>query len=148
MATATKITGVSSGIRISLSIVIAIALAIFIMLWDSGTIYNYGIPLWFGSMIFLPFLATVLVFGSGCLVQQLSCGEITWISQLQRAAITPIPFLLTNGLLYVIPGLRWPVEGLAQSATPLTRKGLSSGFYTFWVALYVQSIFISLSQFC
>jgi len=144
----TEITGVSTGIRVSISILVALILGLFILLWDSGIFYNVNIPVWIGPFIIVPLLATILVFAGDCLIQQLSCGEVQWIVQLQRASVVPIPFWFISTLLYFIPSLRWPIEGLIQGATPLTRKGLSSGFYIFWTALYTQSIFISLAQLC
>jgi hypothetical protein len=48
----------------------------------------------------------------------------------------------------MLPSLRWPIEGLVQSTTPAIRSGISSAFYTFWIALYTQSIHISLAQLC
>ena len=116
--------------------------------WDGGFIQTFRMPYLLGPLVFAPLLAVVLVFGADCLIQQLSCGEVKWAVQAQRAAVVPIPFFVQYFALYMLPILRWPIEGLVQSASPLVRKGLSSGFYTFWTTLYVQSLLISLSQLC
>lgn len=140
--------GMSGGIRIAIAIVVAIILTIFITVWDGGFLPLYSMPTWLGSVLFLPLLATVIAFGADSLVQQLSCGNVAWLVQLQRVAIVPVPYWCMSLLLRFLPVVRWPIEGLVQNATPSTRHGLSSGFYTFWVSLYVQSILISLSQLC
>ena len=139
---------ITSGIRVSLSFGVAIILGLFMLAWDGEFIQRFGMPLWLGPIVFVPLLAVVLVFGADCLIQQLSCGEVKWLVQLQRVAVVPIPFFIQYFALYMLPILRWPIEGLVQSASPLVRKGLSSGFYTFWTTLYVQSLLISLSQLC
>lgn len=142
--------GVGSATRIAVAVLIAIFLALFMLAWD-GELIPYriaGIAYWLGPVIFLPLLAVLVVFAGDCLIQQLSCGEVKWLIQLQRAAVAPIPFWFTSFLLYMIPSLRWPIEGLIQHTSPLIRNGVSSGFYTFWTGLYVQSLLISLSQLC
>ena len=138
---------ITGGIRITIAIVVAVILGLFMLVWDSR-LYYYGIPHWLGSVVFLPLIAILLNFGGDCLVEQLSCGKVSWLIQLQRAAVVPIPFWFMSFILYWVPLLRWPIEGLAQSATLSTKQGLSSGFYTFWVGMYVQSLLINLSQFC
>jgi hypothetical protein len=139
--------GVSSGIRITLALLVAIILGIFMLCWDAYFIPHDAIPNWVGPFIFMPLMATVLGFGSDCLVQQLSCGKVQWLIQLQRVAIIPVPFLIMWAFLYMIPGLRWPIEGLVQPHL-LIRKGLSSGFYAFWIGLYCQSLLNGVSQMC
>lgn len=140
--------GLSTGIRISISLLIAIMLGLFILLWDGGYIPTSGIPVWIGNIVFMPILAVVLGYGADCLIQYLSCGTVEWLVQLQRIAVVPIPFLFMSFVLYIFPILRWPIEGLVQHTTPSVRYGLSSGFYTFWTALYTQSFLIGLSQLC
>ena len=141
-------TMLGSGIRISIAIFISIAMAIFILLWDGGYIPLYSLPTWLGPFIFSPLLAVVLGFGGNSLIQQISCEKVEWLTQLQRVAIVPVPFILMWTLLYFVPGMRWPIEGLLQSQTPEVKKGISSGFYTFWLSMYVQSIMAGLSQIC
>jgi hypothetical protein len=146
--TPTAKSGISNGIRISLSFIIALTVGIFMMLWDGNFIPHSGIPDWIGAFVFIPLLATVLGLGSNCLVQQLSCGNVQWGAQFQRIIIVPLPFILTWGLLYLMPGMRWPIEGLVQGSLPEVRRGLSSGFYAFWVGLYTQSVLTGLAQIC
>ena len=141
-------TGVSSGIRFAVSIIISIVLGLFMVLWDGGFINTSNGPSWLGGFVFLPLIAVVLAFGGDSLVQQLSCGHVQWWIQIQRIVVVPIPFILMWGVLYMFPILRWPIEGLAQHATPSTRRGLSSGFYSFWIGLYTQSFLVGLSQMC
>ena len=140
--------GVTTTIRVTLSLVIAIALGIFILLWDAKYTYVAGWPEWLGQFIFLPLLSVVLGFGTNCLIQYLSCKKIQWLAQLGRVAIIPLVQWLLWGLLYMIPSMRWPIEGLVQDLPPETKKGLSSGFYAFWMGLYTQSIMNGLAQLC
>jgi len=142
------LTGLNGGVRFCIAILIALALGIFTLMWDGGYVPHSGIPSWVGTVVFLPLLAVGLGFGGDCLTQYLSCGLVQWLVQLQRIAVVPIPFLLLWALLYFFPIMRWPIEGLAQQATPTVRRGLSSGFYAFWIGLYTQSIMVGASQLC
>jgi hypothetical protein len=139
---------ITTSIRVTLSLLVAICLGIFILLWDCKFINGSGMPDWLGPYIFLPLLAVVLGYGTNCLIQYLSCKKVQWLVQLQRVALIPLPQYLMWGLLYMIPGMRWPIEGLIQDFTPEMKKGISSGFYTFWMGLYTQSIMNGLSQIC
>lgn len=142
-----KSSGVNSGIRIAIALLVSIILALFIFFWEM----NHGIPgapQWLGPMVILPLLAVVLSFGSNCLIQQLSCSQIQWLVQLQRVAVVPVPFYGMWILLYLIPAIRWPIEGLVQTVNPATRTGLSSAFYTFWIGMYSQGLLNSLAQLC
>ena len=142
------VSGVSTGIRISIAVGVALILGIFTLLWDGNFISKSGIPDFVGPYIFLPLIAVVLVMGADCLIQFLSCGSVQWATQAKRASVVPLPFWLVNILLKFIPILRWPIEGLVQRATPSIQRGLSSAFYMFFTGLYTQSILISLSQLC
>ena len=142
------ITGISNEVRISVALVVAIFLGIFSLLWDGNILPKSGIPAFIGPFVFLPLIAVALIFGSDCLIQFLSCGNVQWAIQAQRAAIVPIPFWVVSIVLKFLPIFRWPIEGLVQRATPSTRNGLSSGFYIFWTGLYTQSLLIGLSQLC
>lgn len=144
----TQKSGLGFGIRISIAIFISIAMAIFMLLWDGGYITISSLPTWIGPFVFSPLLAMLLGFGGNSLIEQMSCGQIQWSNQLQRIAIVPVPFILMWVLIYFVPGMRWPIEGLIQSQPPLMRTGISSGFYTFWMTMYVQSIMTGLSQMC
>lgn len=141
-------TGLNGGIRFCIAVLIALALGLFTLMWDGGYIPHSGIPPWVGTVIFLPLLAVGLGFGGDCLTQFLSCSQVQWLVQLNRVAIIPVPFLLLWVLLYFFPTIRWPIEGLAQHTTPTVRRGLSSGFYAFWIGLYTQSILVGASQLC
>ena len=138
----------SNGIRSSLGFFIALALGLFILLWDGQYISHGSLPGWLGPFIFVPLLAMVFGFGMNSLVQQLSCGFVQWGSQAIRIISIPIPFILMRGLLNFIPGMRWPIEGLVQDLSDPLKMGLSSGFYTFWIALYTQSLMSGVSQIC
>lgn len=147
-ATPVKSSGISSGVRIILALLVGLSLGIFMLTWDAKFIGHEGIPDWIGSYIFMPLLAVVLGYGSDCLIQQLSCGQVQWLIQLQRVAIVPVPIVLMWLILYIAPGMRWPIEGLIQSGSPQLKQGLSSGFYAFWMGLYCQSLLNGLSQVC
>jgi hypothetical protein len=140
--------GLSGGIRFCIAVLISICLGLFILMWDGGYIPHYGIPSWFGFVIFLPLLAVGLGYLGDCLTQHLSCGQVQWLLQLQRVAYAPILFLVIWILLYFFPTMRWPIEGLAQHTTPAVRRGLSSAFYAFWMGLYTQSYLVGLAQVC
>ena len=143
-----KPSGVSSGVRISTALLVGLILGLSILVWDSRILPHGIIPDWVGGYIFIPVLSLVLGYGTSCLVQQLSCGQVQWLNQLQRVSLTPIPFIVVKAMLYMIPALRWPIEGLLQSVSPELRTGLSSAFYTFWTGLYCQSLLNSVSQLC
>lgn len=147
-ATPVKSSGISSGVRIILALLVGLSLGIFMLTWDAKFIGHEGIPDWIGSYIFMPLLAVVLGYGSDCLIQQLSCGQVQWLIQLQRVAIVPVPIVLMWLILYIAPGMRWPIEGLIQSGSPQLKQGLSSGFYAFWMGLYCQSLLNGVSQIC
>jgi hypothetical protein len=138
----------TSGIRISIALFVAISLAIFIYVWDSKIIYGFNFPEWLGPYILFPFISIVLGYGSNCLIQFLSCNKVEAIKQLQLVSIGVIPQLFIWGLLNFFTSLRWPIEGLVQEWTPEQRKGVSSGFYGFWIALYTQSIMNGFAQTC
>lgn len=143
-----KLSGVSSGVRISTALVVGVILGLFILVWDSNILPHGIIPDWIGGYVFIPMLSVVLGYGISCLVQQLSCGQVQWLIQLQKVSIVPLPFIVVKFVLYMLPSLRWPIEGLIQSVSPELRTGLSSAFYTFWTGLYCQSMLNSASQLC
>ena len=147
-ATPKPSSGLNGTIRLCISILIALMLGVFIMLWDGGFIPLYNIPPWMGPYIILPLLATILSYIANCMIQLLSCSQVQWLTQLQRVAFTPLPYFLTLWLLYMFPSMRWPIEGLAQQTSVNVRKGLSSGFYIFWTALYTQSMMNGMAQIC
>ena len=140
--------GLSGGVRFCIAVLIAMALGLFALMWDGGYIPHSGVYPWVGSIVFLPLIAVGLGFGGNCLTQFLSCSQVQWLLQLQRVAIIPVPFLLLWVILYFFPTIRWPIEGLAQSTSPAIRRGLSSGFYTFWIALYSSGFLNGLAQVC
>jgi hypothetical protein len=142
-------TGIGGSIRIVISILVAITIGIFGLLWNGNFIPNPGnIPLWVGNTVFVSLLAVVLSFGSNCLLQQLSCGYVQFGVQATRIALVPIPFLLLWTLLYFFPILKWPIEGLVQEQAPELRRGLSNGFWLFWFGLYTQSVMNGFAQIC
>jgi len=143
-------TGVSSGTRIAFALFVALGLAIFMLLWDSQTIGigSQATSAVLGPVVILPLLAIGLGFIVDAIIQQFSCGKIAWYTLWKKALTFPISFWCLFLVLYMLPLLRWPVEGLVQSTTPAIRRGISSAFYTFWIALYTQSIHISLAQLC
>jgi|UniRef100_A0A6C0DM81 type IV secretory pathway TrbL component len=140
--------GVNSGIRIVLALLVGIVVGIFMLTWDAKFIARDAFPDWLGPYIIMPVLAIVLGYGSNCLIQQLSCGQVQWMVQLQRVSIVPIPIVLMWIILGFVPGMRWPIEGLIQSGTPELRKGMSSGYYAFWIGLYLQNMLNGTAQLC
>lgn len=140
--------GVSSGTRVSIGLFVALALAIFMLLWDAQIISAPGAYATLGPVVILPLLAITLGFIADSIIQYFSCGKVQWSSLWKKSLTYPVPFWCLYVFLYVFPIMRWPVEGLVQSTTPLIRRGLSSAFYTFWIALYTQSVHTSLAQLC
>jgi len=143
-----KTSGVSGGIRVVLALLVGISLGIFMLAWDAKFIGHEAVPDWTGPFVVMPLMAMILGYGSICLIQQLSCGKIQWLVQLNRIAIGPIPIILMWFILSIAPGLRWPIEGLVQSGSPALRRGLSSGFYAFWMGLYLQNMLNGTAQLC
>ena len=141
-------TGVGSGIRISIAIAVALATGCFMLLWDGGYIPHGVVASWVGPFVFTPLIAVVLGFGGSCGIQQLSCGTIQWFNNFIRVLFVPIAFITWWTILHFITSLRWPIEGLFQNSTPEIQRGLSSGFYAFWLGLYSQSILNGVSQLC
>jgi hypothetical protein len=146
--TAPKSSKVNSSIRIVLSVLAGIILGIFMLIWDAKFLAHESIPDWLGPFVFSPLIAVGVGFGLSSLIQQLSCGQVQWLVHLQRIAIVPVPFIITWFILYMVPSLRWPIEGLIQSGSPELKRGLSSGFYSFWLGLYCQSVLNNFSQLC
>jgi hypothetical protein len=142
------VTGLNGGIRFCIGALIALVLGLFMLMWDAGYIPINELPPWLGPYVFLPILAVALSFGGSSLVQYLSCKQVQWLIQLQRVAIVPLPILAMWLILGFFPIMRWPIEGLVQGKSPALRHGLSSGFYTFWIGLYIQSLLIGLAQIC
>ena len=143
-----KTSGVSGGIRVVIALLVGIVLGIFMLSWDAKFIGHDAIPEWTGPFIMMPIIAMILGYGSNCLIQQLSCGQVQWLVQLNRIIIIPVPIILMWGFLALIPGMCWPIEGLVQSGSPALRRGLSSGFYAFWMGLYCQNMMNGLAQLC
>ena len=140
--------GVNGGIRITTSLIVGISLGIFMLTWDSNLLVHTALPDWMGPFVFMPLISLALGTLSTCLVQQLSCGRVQWMIQLQRTAIFQFGIVISWAILSMMPGLRWPIEGLIQSGSPALRKGLSSGFYAFWLGMYCQSMLTSAAQLC
>ena len=144
-----KPTGVGSDIRIVISVLFALILAIFALLWNGRIIPNpLNIPFWVGNYIIIPTLAVGVSFVFNCLIQYLSCGVVTLGSQVGRLYMVPIPFYAILLFLYVFPSWKWPIEGMAQHTSPDIRHGLSTAFYIFFIALYTQATMNGLSQSC
>jgi hypothetical protein len=139
---------VTGSIRMTFALLIAVALAVFIYLWDSKIIHNDTLPHWLGTIVFFPLISVFLGYLTNCLIQYLSCKQVQWIDQLKNVAMIPIPQILIWAILNAFTNLRWPIEGLVQEWPQEQRTGLSSGFYGFWIALYTQSIMIGIAQLC
>jgi len=139
---------VTGSIRMSLSLLVAVALTIFIYLWDSKIIHIDTLPDWVGTIVFFPLISVFLGYLINCLIQYLSCKQVQWIDQLKNVAMIPIPQILIWAILNAFTNLRWPIEGLVQEWPAEQRVGISSGFYGFWIALYTQSIMNGIAQLC
>ena len=147
MASPTK-SSMSPGIRITISIVFALSIGLFSILWNAGFFPNTHTILWVGNLVIVPLIAVVMSFASNCLIQQLSCGQIQLATQASRLWMAPILFYIIELLLFFFPGLLWPIEGIFQNVSPSLQKGFSRGFYAFWMALYTQGFMNGLAQMC
>jgi hypothetical protein len=140
--------GVGFAIRLSISIAVALSVGLFMLLWDGLFIPHSPQYALFGPFLITPIIATVLGFVASSGVQQLSCGQVDWLNNFIRSLFVPALFIIWWLVLYFVPSLRWPIEGLFQAHTPNIQKGVSSGFYTFWLGLYSQSILNGFAQMC
>jgi hypothetical protein len=146
---ATKPAGVGSDMRIVISVVFAVFFGLFALIWNGRLIPNpLNLPLWVGNLVLVPVLAVGISFGLNCLIQYLSCSVITLGSQASRLYLVVIPFYACELFLYMFPSWRWPIEGMAQHTSPDMRRGLSAGFYTFFMALYTQAYMNGSAQIC
>ena len=144
-----KPAGVGSDIRIVISIIFAVFLGLFSLIWNSHLIPNpLNLPLWIGNLLIIPVLAVGISFGLNCLIQYLNCGAVTIISQVSRLYLVPIPFYACELFLYIFPSWKWPIEGMIQQMSPNMRHGLSAAFYTFFMSLYTQAYMNGLAQTC
>lgn len=142
-----KSSGVSSGIRVIISVLVAMTLGIMSLFWYYQ-VYPSSQISWTLDLCVIPGIAVLMSFICNCLIQWLSCGTIQYITQLSRLWMVPVLFYLMTLLLFIFPSLRWPIEGLYQEYSPTFRFGLSSGFYTFWMALYTQAFMNGVAQIC
>jgi hypothetical protein len=149
MAKGSKTTAATnSGIRIALSLLVGLSCGIFILLWDGNHMSHGPAPAWLGAYVLLPLVAVITSFASNSLIQYLNCGQVQWKKQLGAASIAPVPIIVVFILISYITSLRWPIEGLAQSSTPEFQKGLSSGYYGFWLGMYIQNFLGGTAQIC
>lgn len=137
---------VSTGARVGVALMVALflGLLIFFLEWQKLGLRAYQI----GTLLILPLSAVVLSFGGNCLIQQLSCSQVDWLAQFLRSLYILIPMYVSRLILYIFPSLRWPIEGLVQNTEGSFRNGLSSAFYTFWLALYSQALMNGVAQMC
>ena len=147
MAASTK-SSMSPGIRITISIIFALIIGLFSVFWNAGFFPNTQNIVWVGNLVIVPLIAVVISFGSNCLIQQLSCGQVQLATQASRLWMAPVLFYIMELLLFFFPGLLWPIEGIFQNITPNLQRGFSKGFYTFWMALYTQAFMNGLAQIC
>lgn len=140
--------GVGFAIRLSISIAVALSVGLFMLLWDGLFIPHSPQHALLGPFLITPIIAVVFGFGASSGVQQLSCGQVDWLNNFIRSLFVPGMFVIWWLLLYFVPSLRWPIEGLFQTQSPAFQKGASSGFYAFWLGLYSQSILNGFAQMC
>jgi hypothetical protein len=139
----------NNSIRIVIAVVYALTLALFILLWEARLIpIPLMIPIWLGFIAFLPLLAYIESLAANSLIQYLGCQKVNFMSQLMNSLAAPTLIAALWTLLYFLPGLRYPVEGLFLNQSAELKKGLSSGFYVFWIALYAQTYSNGLAQTC
>jgi hypothetical protein len=139
----------NNSIRIVIAVVYALTLALFILLWEARLIpIPLGLPVWLGFIVFLPLISFLESLGTNSLIQFLGCQKVNFMAQLMNSFVAPTLIAGLWTLLYFLPGLRYPVEGLFLNQSPELKKGLSSGFYVFWIALYAQTYSNGLAQKC
>ena len=138
----------SPAIRMTISIVFALIIGLFSLFWNGGFFPNTQTIVWVGNLVIVPLIAVAISFGSNCLIQQLSCGQVQLATQASRLWMAPILFYVMELILFFFPGLLWPIEGLFQNVSPNLQRGFSKGFYAFWMALYTQAFMNGLAQAC
>ena len=149
LKTESKSSSINTSIRCSIAILFSLILGSFIFLWDGGIIpLSPSLPSWTGFIVFLPVIAYIGSFGTNALIQYLSCTNIQWSIQAQRSVYVVLPIWILWIILYFLPGLRWPIEGLIQNSSIPMRHGLSSAFYVFWIGMYSSGLLNGLAQIC
>lgn len=140
LGTATRVTG---------AFMFAAICALFVLFWEVGFLPNFFGPRGImGYYVYLPILAYVTSFIVCLAIQQLSCGTVEVKVQAQRAAFSVAFLPAVYLLLYLLPGLRWPVEGLTPLSPPAVKTGLSTAFFVFWGGLYTQEVMNGFAQAC
>lgn len=140
LGTATRVTG---------AFMFAAICALFVLFWEVGFIPNFfGPRSIMGYYVYLPILAYVTSFIVCLVIQQLSCGTVQPAVQAQRAAFSVAFLPVVYLLLYLLPGLRWPVEGLLPLQPQPVKTGLSTAFFIFWGGLYTQEVMNGFAQAC
>jgi hypothetical protein len=143
-----KKSGISGSIRNTTSLAIGIILGLTILFWD-GNYYNiFNLPMFLGEFVLFPLLSVILVFLASAYIQYFSCNKVEWGTILKYMIPIPVIQILFWTLLYLFPILRWPIEGLIQEQSEDIRRGVSSGFYGFWMGLYTQSLMNAIAQSC
>ena len=142
--------GLSTGIRIAIAFGLAVVLTLFIgffeLYYSVSKVPSLTYLLAF--RLYLPLLAVLLSFGGNCLIQYLSCNKVETLLQFGRSFIILVPLVLTQLILYFIPIMRWPIEGMFQLQGQPFQRTMSTAFYVFWAALYGQASLNSLAQIC
>ena len=138
----------STGIRFASGIVFGIVLVVFVIFWEVDVFGGALGPYWLGSLVYLPVLATATSYAISLAIQYLSCKRVSFKDQALNVIIVPIMFYILTAILYFFPGMRFPIEGMAPLESPMNRRALSSGFYTFLMAVLVQEMVNGSAQEC
>jgi len=92
--------GVGFAIRLSISIVAAVAIGSFMLLWDGLFIPHSPQYALFGPFLITPIIAIVLGFGASSGVQQLSCGQVDWLNNFIRSLFVPVVCNMVVSLVF------------------------------------------------
>jgi hypothetical protein len=127
---------VDIGVRLAFTTILAVILLVFVVFWELGSI-PLG-PAWLGTYVYIPILAYLISFFLALAIQKLSCGKVDAGAQAKNAITLPISYFVLLGILYGLPKLRYPVEGLIPQYDPLVRRAVSSGFYLVLLSYLAQ----------
>jgi hypothetical protein len=127
------------GLRLVLSTGLALSMLVFIVFWELGAMDSLG-PYWLGTLVYAPILAYLVSFCIALAIQYMSCKKVDAAKQASNATTVPILYYAFVLLLNMLPGLRFPVEGVTGNYDFKTRRAISSGFYAVLMSYLAQEM--------
>ena len=155
--------GLGIGPRLAAAIFFAVIIGSIALSWNAKIMPGMDLTVaapWWGNYIIIPLMATGISFAFNSILQKLSCDNVDFNGQAANIPSVILPILFMTFLVEWIPKgteppyrmdtsyIRWPIVGLMPAQTEDVKRGLSSAFYMFWTALYVQLLTGGFSQIC